>query len=462
MPNVKSYTGVIKACCKGGRVEEAVVWLQTMADQGIKPDAAAYNRITGAWAKNGKVGEATRWLETLRDLGVSPDDRTYNSVVAACARGGDTARAVQWLQAMQEQGAQTSTRTFMLVVEACARSGQVDEAVKWLQVVEDQHVELHAITYNHVINACAEVGQVGGAVRCLESMVEHGVVPDVVSYTGVIKAASRATPSADVQVCRQILDAMVATGTAVNSFTLVALFTCCARARPPAAALAADWFRRHVPGAHLNEFVESSFAMAVGAFRSGQLVKWAFREHPACRDPPTCAEQAASAAEVSPSMASRMGHRGATGGNRPGNRACLGGGTKAYDRPLEDIAQASARAVCAHFQNGGACRFGDRCRYLHEPGAASLGGGGGGGRDAEAGEGRQLCSYFQNGGACRFGDRCRYLHVDGSTARHPTLPSRWDCALDERSSGWSPAQKPCSAFRRNGHCRFGDRCHFAH
>ncbi|XP_056154924.1 E3 ubiquitin-protein ligase makorin-2-like [Lampris incognitus] len=69
---------------------------------------------------------------------------------------------------------------------------------------------------------------------------------------------------------------------------------------------------------------------------------------------------------------------------------------------MEQYPAVRAGDICRQFVNG-YCRFGSRCRYLH---------------DCSVMPSTQICRYFQKG-ACWYGDGCRYLHVlqsDGDAA----------------------------------------------
>ena len=64
----------------------------------------------------------------------------------------------------------------------------------------------------------------------------------------------------------------------------------------------------------------------------------------------------------------------------------------------------------------------------------------------------QICANFQRDGACRYGRRCQFAH-----GAHE---------LRERSQLLAPIvpedQKICQPFAATGFCRFGDKCKFPH
>eukprot|EP00808_Paulinella_micropora_P002799 g6735.t1 len=117
---------------------------------------------------------------------------------------------------------------------------------------------------------------------------------------------------------------------------------------------------------------------------------------------------------------------------------------------LQPAADTSGRALCPSWRAQGCCNFGKGCRFLHErdhrdtsgpieagphgPSAQTLGGG----------ANSAVCQLWRQG-ACTRGAHCTFLH--------PQLVNGGGASSDERD---------CFAFRKAGHCAFGDNCKFQH
>lgn len=92
---------------------------------------------------------------------------------------------------------------------------------------------------------------------------------------------------------------------------------------------------------------------------------------------------------------------------------------------------------CRNFQSSGECRFGTNCRFVH----GNVGGSGGNASNSYGGASDGYGSPYSGGRGNG------YSSVGGS---------RYG------GGGGSGFGKPCFNFQNNGHCKFGERCRFAH
>lgn len=82
--------------------------------------------------------------------------------------------------------------------------------------------------------------------------------------------------------------------------------------------------------------------------------------------------------------------------------------------PPAASAQTVPDKACANWARGGACTYGDKCKFAHSGDGG--GGGGSGGRGGRGGGGNvplgntKLCVNILNDGECSYGDRCHFAH----------------------------------------------------
>ena len=146
--------------------------------------------------------------------------------------------------------------------------------------------------------------------------------------------------------------------------------------------------------------------------------------------------------------------------------------------------------ICHPFMNTGACKFGNRCRYLHKTrdeategdmvaiqrvvglglGRAATGTASGSGTGAGALESdSSICYPFLHYGKCKFGGRCRYIHKtrDGAvvgTGNGATATPEASAAATSAvaSAPAAPADDTCYPFLMFGWCKHGKRCKYVH
>eukprot|EP00127_Corallochytrium_limacisporum_P001371 Clim_evm10s54 gene=Clim_evmTU10s54 len=99
------------------------------------------------------------------------------------------------------------------------------------------------------------------------------------------------------------------------------------------------------------------------------------------------------------------------------------------------------KQICRAFASTGRCKFGDRCRNLHERT------GGDNGTDERP---QEICRAFAAKGRCNFGDKCRHKH------------ERAEGQQNANGGDNSNQRGVCVAFRDKGFCRYGDKCRYRH
>eukprot|EP01029_Cantina_marsupialis_P007143 TRINITY_DN1788_c0_g1_i1.p1 TRINITY_DN1788_c0_g1~~TRINITY_DN1788_c0_g1_i1.p1 ORF type:complete len:588 (-),score=145.46 TRINITY_DN1788_c0_g1_i1:266-1822(-) len=117
----------------------------------------------------------------------------------------------------------------------------------------------------------------------------------------------------------------------------------------------------------------------------------------------------------------------------------------------------SQPGICSAFQQAGYCKFGDRCKYIHDN------------VSNDSSEEKRPCTFFMRNGSCKFGDGCKYSHDQRSVVETtpsaatsssfstkrggppgldtPSKPPGFEPAL--RSGAWVPRRGGNSSFNRN-------------
>lgn len=117
-----SFTSLISAGSRSGRVALAEQILDTMRAEGVPPNAATYNAvITGCSScPAGSGGGLQRALRLLERMAADPrpeaqpEALSYTLVLKACGREGDWETALQLLAEMQV-GGRKDNRTVLLL-----------------------------------------------------------------------------------------------------------------------------------------------------------------------------------------------------------------------------------------------------------------------------------------------------------------------------------------------------------
>jgi hypothetical protein len=124
--------------------------------------------------------------------------------------------------------------------------------------------------------------------------------------------------------------------------------------------------------------------------------------------------------------------------------------------------------VCRYFKRNGSCQLGSECPFVHEqqakaatktaststPNAATSASSAGNDKDTSD----RVCRYFKRNGTCKLGDECPFAH----TAAGPSNKNATASAGAATDAGEVASTRLCRYFKRNGTCNLGSACPFVH
>ena len=76
VPNVVSYTTLIRGWCEKGCEDRAIEVMERMKAAGVRPNVVTLNALIRSYCKDRNMRAATSLLETMRRAGLRPDVRT--------------------------------------------------------------------------------------------------------------------------------------------------------------------------------------------------------------------------------------------------------------------------------------------------------------------------------------------------------------------------------------------------
>ncbi|CAN0573441.1 unnamed protein product, partial [Laminaria digitata] len=109
-----------------------------------------FTSVISAASRSGRVAQAEKILDRMRLEGVAPNAATYNAVISGCSSsggsgggggggGGEWRRALQVLERMEaetRQEARPEALSYSLVIKACGRDGRWETALDLLSEMQ--------------------------------------------------------------------------------------------------------------------------------------------------------------------------------------------------------------------------------------------------------------------------------------------------------------------------------------
>ncbi|XP_024024259.1 pentatricopeptide repeat-containing protein At5g57250, mitochondrial isoform X1 [Morus notabilis] len=185
-PNVVTYTALVGALCKLGRVNEVHDLVFRMEKEGVECDAVFFSSWICGYISEGLLTEVFQRNRHMVKKGISPDIVSYTVLVDGFAKLGDVEKAVGFLEKMRNGGLGPNLVTFTAIMLGFCRKGKLDEAFKVLKMVEDLGIEVDEFMYATLIDGCCMKGDFDCVFDLLDEMEKRGISPSIVTYNIVI------------------------------------------------------------------------------------------------------------------------------------------------------------------------------------------------------------------------------------------------------------------------------------
>lgn len=184
MPDVSTYTAMIRGYCKMGSIEDA---LKLFDEMHCKPNLVTYNTIVNGLAKKGMMLKARLIVDRmLVGKDCLPDNVTYTSLIDGYCKNGDMGEAMRCLDEMLKQGCEPNVVTYNAIVNGFCSNGKVDEAKRMMTKMRLNGVKDDLLTHTSLIKGFCVAGRLDEALRHLRDMISLGIEPDVKTYGIVV------------------------------------------------------------------------------------------------------------------------------------------------------------------------------------------------------------------------------------------------------------------------------------
>lgn len=103
-PNVRTYTLILAAYGKQGKIPEMLAIFEKMKEQQIKPNHVSYSSIINAYVKAGQLQEALNWLEKMKADNIAPNMSPYSALIYGFAKSKQYVLVERMVALSQQDG----------------------------------------------------------------------------------------------------------------------------------------------------------------------------------------------------------------------------------------------------------------------------------------------------------------------------------------------------------------------
>ncbi|XWS74544.1 hypothetical protein CRYUN_Cryun01aG0007100 [Craigia yunnanensis] len=175
-PNVITYTLLVDALCKEGKISEAHDIVERMIQHGVQPNTITYSALMDGYCLQGQMYDARKVLNLMIIRGCVPDVYSYNIMVNGYCKYKRVNEAMELFREMSQNGPLPNTVTYTALINGMARlglckAGLENEAYKLFRKMEVNGCVLNSCTYNVLIQGFLLNNDISTAAKILPEMV---------------------------------------------------------------------------------------------------------------------------------------------------------------------------------------------------------------------------------------------------------------------------------------------------
>ncbi|KAL5202897.1 hypothetical protein ABZP36_013849 [Zizania latifolia] len=192
-PDAACFTTAAAALSSSFRPGAALEVLDSMASDGVAPDAAACTVLVGVYAcrlhQFAAAYEVVRWMVAN---GVPPDVVTYSTLISGLCNAGRVPEALGVLDLMLEEGCRPNAHTYTPIMHAYCTSGRIHEAKRLLNTMVASGCAPSTVTYNVLVEALCKVGSFNEVEALFEESSKKEWTPDAITYSSYMNGLCKA------------------------------------------------------------------------------------------------------------------------------------------------------------------------------------------------------------------------------------------------------------------------------
>jgi pentatricopeptide repeat protein len=189
--SIVMYNTLIDACARCCRMELVPKILEDMKTHGAMPNLITYSTMLKGHCQNGDVQTAFALLEEMKkEVGLKPDEIMYNSLLDGCAQNSLVEQGLRLLEEMQCEGVKPSNFTLSILVKLMNRARRLDQAFSLVEeITKKYNFQPNVHVYANLVQACCSNQDLRRGVGVLETMVQKRVTPDSRTYTILVRSS---------------------------------------------------------------------------------------------------------------------------------------------------------------------------------------------------------------------------------------------------------------------------------
>jgi pentatricopeptide repeat protein len=191
LPDLITFSILIKANCDADRLEEALKLLEAMLQLGLKPDEVVFNNLLTGCAKQSNVELGKRLYADMIATGVRPSNATFSILIRFFQQCKLLEDAVEMLKTdPRKYKVDPEPRLFLQLIQSCIRDRQGRRAVEVYDMMLEHSVPTVS-AHSSIISTCVKLNMYDTASEVLAKVAERGGRVDAADAGALLQGAVR-------------------------------------------------------------------------------------------------------------------------------------------------------------------------------------------------------------------------------------------------------------------------------
>ncbi|XP_072978776.1 pentatricopeptide repeat-containing protein At1g02060, chloroplastic [Typha angustifolia] len=198
-PSNITYNTLIQGLCKAQRMDLVKRILEKgdgggSGDVSFRPDTCTFNTLIAAHCKLGKIDDALQVFNRMTELHVKRDSASYSTMIHGLCDNGDLQRAEELVDELLEKevlkrrgGCTPLVVAYNLIFEYLCQNGKTEKARILLRQLLDRRAKVDFTAFKTVVLGHCKEGAFEEGYEMVVSMVKRDLMPDAETYIILIE-----------------------------------------------------------------------------------------------------------------------------------------------------------------------------------------------------------------------------------------------------------------------------------
>ncbi|KAJ7955830.1 Pentatricopeptide repeat-containing protein [Quillaja saponaria] len=184
--NIVTYTALVSALCKLGRVSEVCDLVYRMEKEGLAFDVIFYSSWVCGYIEEKILLELLRKKRQMVEKGINHDTISYTILIDGFSKLGDVEKAFGFLEKMRNDGLKPNSVTYTAIISSLCKKGKLEEAFAVFKSIGDLGAEVDEFMFATLIDGFSRRGDFDNVFYLLDEMEKREIIPSIVTYNTVI------------------------------------------------------------------------------------------------------------------------------------------------------------------------------------------------------------------------------------------------------------------------------------